>query len=121
MVANRMRKAVAYISSSISSGLIFSDASNSLRVLRSIFFLRDVGKGEWRNNYIFPAIENPSNLNRIPFCLILVEFMTPSFSPFDKIKFFLMFLLVPIVNLSLTMSYERIEEEETEEEEYELY
>jgi len=24
-----------------------------------------VGKGEWRNNYIFPAIENPSNLNRI--------------------------------------------------------
>jgi len=26
-----------------------------------------VSKGEWRNNYIFPAIENPSNLNRIHF------------------------------------------------------
>ena len=24
-----------------------------------------MSKGEWRNNYIFPAIENPSNLNRI--------------------------------------------------------
>ena len=28
-----------------------------------------MSKGEWRNNYIFPAIENPSNLNRIPILL----------------------------------------------------